>query len=179
MKVNRTTCWATFALSLLMAVTPINELAAQEVSGVGRPSIRTALQAVVADVELGPGGVIQGQVVDSVGHPLANQRLVIQQGNREAVFGQSDQFGRFRMSGVGAGVCQVTCGEYAVACRCWTKNTAPPAATKDLLMTIGDATHRGQRPIADLLTGPVLIGLIIAAAVAIPIAVHNAQDDAS
>jgi hypothetical protein len=44
-------------------------------------------------------------------------------------------------------------------------------------MVAGEGVERGQRPFSDLLSGPLLIGLLIAAAVAIPIAIHNSQDD--
>jgi hypothetical protein len=38
---------------------------------------------------------------------------------------------------------------------------------------------RGQQPISAVFSNPLLIGLIIAAAIAIPVAIHNSQDDAS
>ena len=78
-----------------------------------------------------------------------------------------------------AGLCRIEYGGSVLACRCWSPRTAPPAATNELLLITGDPVERGQRCIGDLFSGPVLIGLIIAAAVVIPIAVHNSQKDAS
>jgi hypothetical protein len=42
-----------------------------------------------------------------------------------------------------------------------------------VLVVADSAVARGQRPIGEILCNPVLIGLLIAAAIAIPIAVHN------
>ncbi len=162
-----------------MAVTPANQLVGQELANVNAHLRPAAMPQTLKDIELGQGGTIAGQVIDFVGQPMPNQQIVIRQANHEPIIGRSDRTGNFRVSGVSAGVCQVTCGQQAIACRCWAQRTAPPVATQQLLLVIGNVTERGQRPIADLLTGPVLIGLIIAAAVAIPIAIHNAQDDAS
>jgi len=36
---------------------------------------------------------------------------------------------------------------------------------------------RGQQPFSAIFTNTLFIGLVIAAAIAIPIAVHNSQDD--
>jgi hypothetical protein len=64
-------------------------------------------------------------------------------------------------------------------CRCWAAGTAPPAAQGEVLLVPIGLVERGQRPIGEILANPILIGLIIAAAIALPIAVHNSKDDAS
>ena len=54
-----------------------------------------------------------------------------------------------------------------------------PQLQSRYLLSPNQQIQRGQRPIADFLSGPVLIGLVIAAAIAIPIAIHNSKDSAS
>ncbi|MDA1055454.1 MAG: carboxypeptidase-like regulatory domain-containing protein [Planctomycetota bacterium] len=179
MKVNTRTCWTVFVLTLVTSVTPTQELVAGDSIGHVEQLVRSSVKPAISDVELRSGGMLAGQVVDSAGQPLAGQTIVVQQSNREPVGTRSDHEGRFRLSGLDAGLCRIECGENAIACRCWSPNTAPPVAAKELLMSVGGPVERGQRPIGDLLCGPVLIGLIIAAAIVIPIAVHNSKKSAS
>ncbi|MEX0820347.1 MAG: carboxypeptidase-like regulatory domain-containing protein [Pirellulaceae bacterium] len=179
MKINKHTGWIVSLLTFVTSVTPMRELvAADSVGGVER-LVSSPSQPAINDIELLPGGILAGQVVDATGQPRAGQTIIALTPGREAISTRSDDQGRFRLGGLKAGLCHVACGTQTVACRCWSPHTAPPAATKELLLTAGDAVERGQRPFADLITGPVLIGLIIAAAVAIPIAVHNSKKAAS
>jgi len=179
MKVKRHTCWAVLALTLFTALVPAQLLVAGD--PIHRSHILTPMANTpsVKDVELAAGGVLSGQVIDTAGRPLVGQTILALQSNREPLTTQADHEGQFRLSGLTAGLCQINYGEQAIACRCWVANTAPPIATKELLLTAGDSVQRGQRPIADLLTGPILIGMLIGAAIAIPIAIHNSKKDAS
>ncbi|MBC8351316.1 MAG: carboxypeptidase regulatory-like domain-containing protein [Planctomycetes bacterium] len=179
MKVNARTCWLVLSLTLVTAVTPVRDLAAEDSNRNVQPPVRSPIQRTINDVELTLGGMLSGQVVDSAGQPVVGQAIVSQQSDREAVGTRTDHEGRFRLRGLRAGICRIETGDQVVACRLWSPSTGPPVAVKELLLTAGQTVERGQRPIADLLTGPVLIGLIIAAAVAIPIAIHNSQKDAS
>lgn len=179
MKINKRTCWVVVFLTLVTSVTPRQELGAADPGGHVEQLGPSSRQPQVSDVELLPGGVLSGQVIDSAGQPLFGQRILVQQANREPIGAHSDHQGRFRLGGLKAGLCQIEYGDNAVVCRCWSPHTAPPAAAKQLLLTSGDSVERGQRPFADLLTGPVLIGMIIGAAIAIPIAIHNSKKDAS
>ena len=179
MKVHRRTCWAVLILTLVTSVTPMRELiAGDSIDNVER-LVRTSIRPAINDVELMAGGLLAGQVIDAVGQPQMGQVIVVRQPGREPITAHSDQRGQFRLNGLRAGLCRIEYGETLVACRCWSPRTAPPAARQELLLTMGESIERGQRPIADLFCGPVLIGLIIAAAIAIPIAVHNSRNDAS
>jgi hypothetical protein len=121
-----------------------------------------------------------GQFVDAQGQPKQNQLLVVKRHNGELRQTKTDAQGRFVIEGMSGGLCQIASTESAVVCRCWTANSAPPSATRELLIVSGEGVQRGQRPIGDLLfSGPMLIALVIAAAIAIPIAIHNSDDDAS
>ena len=179
MKVNTRTCWTVIVLTLATSVAPMQELVAGNSIGNIEQPVRASIQSAIYDVELLPGGAVAGQVVDAAGQPLAGQAIVVHPSGQEPISTRSDQQGRFRLSGLNPGLCRIECGQTVLACRCWSPNTAPPAATQQLLLTPGESIERGQRCIADLCSGPVLIGLIIAAAIAIPIAVHNSKKDAS
>jgi hypothetical protein len=179
MKVRTGKCWTVLFLTLVTSVTPIQELVARDSTGNVESLVRPSGQVEISDVELVAGGVLAGQVIDINGQPLGGQVIVVEQSGREPISTRSDQDGRFRLAGLNAGLCRIAYGETLSAWRCWSPSTAPPAATKEVLLIPSERIERGQRCIADLLTGPVLIGLIAAAAVIIPIAVHNSQKDAS
>jgi len=133
----------------------------------------------VYDIALGRGGTLSGQIVDQSGAPLAAQRVIALQTDKEPIAVVSDKAGRFQFAGLGSGLYEISTERSQLACRCWTAAAAPPHAQRNIMLAAGRDVQRGQRPIGDFLGGPVLIGLIIAAAIAIPIAVHNSQKSAS
>lgn len=179
MKVNTRAAWTVLVVTVVTSVTPVQELVAADTGGNVEHPNRFPQRSRIVDLELMSGGVLAGQVLDNSGQPLIGQTIVVQRSGREPINARSDHEGRFLLSGMSSGICKIECGDNAIACRCWSPHTAPPVASKELLLVAGETVERGQRPIGDLLTGPVLIGLIIAAAVAIPIAIHNSQKEAS
>lgn len=148
----------------------------------GKASNRVAPKLTLREAELAPQGKLSGVLVDAPGQPLTNQVVLAEPVNKpraRKVETTTDSRGRFNLVGVEPGIYAITAGDRLVVCRCWAPSTAPPSAPDKLLLVRGHMIERGQQPIADLLAGPVLIGLIIAAAVAIPIAIHNSDNDAT
>jgi hypothetical protein len=139
----------------------------------------TASRPVTRDVKLGAASDLRGQLVDKNGVRLAKRIVVAVHADKTSLETVSDANGQFRFAGAKPGMYQIASERSYQVCRCWAVDTAPPKASPELLMVEGDVTLRGQRPIGELLSGPVLIGLIIAAAIIIPIAVHNSQKSAS
>jgi hypothetical protein len=107
---------------------------------------------------------------------MPGQAVVVRQAGGQPRQTIADRQGRFVFEDLGGGVWQVSSGAAVAVCRCWAANTAPPSATEQLLLVSPAAVQRGQRPIEELTT-PILIGLVVAAAIAIPIAVHNAKKE--
>jgi hypothetical protein len=147
----------------------------------------------VADVALDAHGALEGQAVSLQGSPLAGAAVVLDDG-RQQWSTTTNADGQFRFEGVGGGQYRVQAGGQMRFCRAWKAGTAPPAATRGLMIVEGEQTMLGQycgspvvgcgSPVAagmagakELLSNPVVIGGLIAAAIAIPIAVHNADDD--
>ena len=153
-------------------------LAAQRASTQSKTTTpRKAAKPVTRDVTLGPANELRGQLVDKNGVRLANRIVVAVHSDKSTLQAVSNANGQFRFPKAKPGMYQIASERSYQLCRCWAANTAPPAASQQLLMVEGDRTLRGQRPIGELLSGPLLIGLIIAAAIIIPIAVHNSQKD--
>lgn len=131
----------------------------------------------IRDVALDGQGRITGQFVDAQGRPRAQQLVTINRPGNQPLQTRTDDQGRFVLAGLSSGTYQIATSDAAMVCRCWTENSAPPVATRELLIVSGEGIQRGQRPIGEMLfSAPVLVGLVIVAAIAIPVAIHNSQD---
>ena len=142
-----------------------------------QPASQTEMgSAIVVDVALGTGGELFGQVVDADGRPVAGTQVaILNQTKNQVTRWPTDRAGRFVARNMSGGLHQLQTPNGLLVCRCWVVRTAPPASTNQLLIIDDARIARGQRPIGELLT-PIVIGLLIATAIAVPIAVHNSQD---
>lgn len=165
--------WGVLICFALATILPRSGNAAPPVT----PNAR--VQHVVVDAELGPRKLLTGQVLDLNGRPRVGASVRLTHAGTSAFQTKTDEHGRFQFAEVHPGLLKVSTDDAELAVRCWANGTAPPHAPKQILLSGNQEILRGQRPIADFLAGPVLIGLIIAAAVAIPIAIHNSKDSAS
>ena len=159
----------------------------------------TGQPPAVPDVALDAGGTLHGQVVDVNGRPLGKIAVAISQLDRELARTVSDESGRFRVTGLRGGAYGIVVGQCSTVCRLWAPTTAPPSARPAALVVLGDQQVLGQggcgpcgcdpcgcdpcRPVQTCnrlkcwLANPLVIAGIIAAAVAIPVALHNADQD--
>lgn len=142
------------------------------------------------DVMLASGGVLQGYVVDAQGVPAAEVPITLTTTTGEAVVATSDAKGRFGFRGLeGAGYLLET--EHGVVnCRAWTAAAAPPRSSATLLLVHDDQLVRGQwaappavngsvSRLKRAMTNPFFVATVVGAAVAIPVAIHNADEDNS
>ena len=140
-------------------------------------SASTAPTPTIHDVRLDAHGALRGQLIDKNGQPCANQSVALGQTSRPLAQTRTDAAGNFAFAPVRSGVYYLTDGRIALACRAWTNHAAPPAAQPRVLLVAGETQARGQQPLSALFTNPLIIGLIIAAAVAIPLAIHKSNQD--
>jgi hypothetical protein len=130
-------------------------------------------------VRLDEDGALRGRLSDASGKPLAHHTIVLHQGGKLLAQTRSDDSGEFAFERVVGGVYQLAAGTSTVFCRAWTSKAAPPLAGDQVTMVASSQVVRGQQPFGAVLSKPLLVGLIIAAAIAIPVAICNSQDDAS
>ena len=124
------------------------------------------------------GGRLAGTVQDGSAAPVVGESVVAIQNQKIVGRAVTGKHGEFVLAGLRAGLSQVVIGDTVQVCRCWSPDAAPPAAQPRLLIASDAAIIRGQRPISDLLfADPLIFGLVVAAAIAIPIAVHNSGND--
>jgi len=138
----------------------------------------------VVDLALGDQGSVTGTVVDPQGVPQPNCLVRVLHHGVEVARGRTDEQGRFRVTGARGGVLLFAAissdhAGGAQTVRAWVDGTAPPASTEDLQLVVASReVVRGQTPLgAGFLSDPILIGVVIAGAIAIPIIVHGQQDN--
>jgi len=129
---------------------------------------------IAADVALRQGGFLLGQAVDAQGVPLAGKPVSIRQQGNEVVATTTDPAGYFLVKGLRGGTYEIAVGEARGIFRLWAAGTAPPSAEEGALVVTGDMPVRGQGgPIGFWLSKPWVVASAVAAAVAVPVAIHN------
>jgi hypothetical protein len=131
----------------------------------------------IKDVALSEGQAFHGVVLGSTGQPAADTRVSITQMGHEVASTTTDEQGRFAFQGLRGGLHVVNAGEASALYRLWSAGTAPPHAQGGVTL-VDQVTVRGQRPFRELFTSNAfVVGGIVVAAIAIPIAVHDARND--
>ena len=133
------------------------------------------------DVALQGPGTLQLQVVSRSGQPIPGLPVWLHADASEAAgrMALSDGLGRVAYDGVLGGAYLIRCGNQLQPVRVWTAQAAPPIAVSQLLVVQEDEVLRAQQPFCNLLgQEPIMIAVLVAAAIAIPIAVHNSGSDA-
>ena len=134
----------------------------------------------VHDVQLTENGKLPIVVVNAQGKPQPNVTFEITRaGDAECITGVTGEAGEYQVEGLKGGVYQIRTDQGLCACRVWTHQAAPPTSAKSLLL-VNDRVVRGQRPISELFrSDPILMTAIVAAAIAIPIVIHQTRDKSS
>ena len=177
MNISRNARFVAVLLATVNWVLPASRVHALEPPTDRLLSVPRTKAAYVNDIALGKGGQLRGYVFDREGQPSDAFHLRVTRNERPAVEVVTDKNGRFHVDGMRGGMFQVAAGKQTYMCRGWAAGTAPPKARDQLLVVPEGVVERGQRPIGDLfVSDPVMVGLIVAAAIAIPIAVYNSKD---
>lgn len=145
--------------------------------GIVLQSVKTS-KPLALDVKLDSQRGLSGEVRDTQGKLQARANVQLWQRKQLLQRVQADATGKFRFADVRGGFYRIQTAQSGVACRAWTAVAAPPAARESLLVVTNIYSARGQQPINEVFCyNPFVMGTIIAAAIAIPIAVHNSDDD--
>jgi hypothetical protein len=123
----------------------------------------------VSDVALTPGGLLRGQVLDAQGVPQRQIKVAVGKTNQQPTYVSTDGTGQFSVQGLSAGVYQVQTSHGSGVYRVWAPRTAPPSAQAGVLVVNHKQVVRGYGG-AHVLGNPWVMGLVVAAAIAIPLA---------
>jgi len=176
MRCTATLQWTLVGLSVLGVLLPAPWVLAAEgaTSGNGPETAAPDAQVVAVDVALRPGGFLPGQAVDVQGAPLANKRVSIHEQGRQIATTSTDAAGYFLVRDLRGGTYEIAVGDVRGVFRLWASGTAPPSAEGGALLVAGKGPVRGQSgPIGFWLSKPWVVAGAVAAAVAVPAAMHN------
>jgi hypothetical protein len=141
-------------------------------------------KAVIRDVALRPDGLLVGRVFGEAMQPEPGARITIKAGEQTAASTTTDANGVFAVAGLRGGIHQVATDGAVANCRLWAPGTAPPRALSEVRFVRGqDQVVRGQRygsfmdRTQDWLSDPWVVAGIVATAIAVPVILHNADDD--
>jgi hypothetical protein len=131
--------------------------------------------------------LLVGQVLDKTMQPVPGTAIAIQVERKTAASTVTDANGVFAVAGLRGGVHQVATGDAVENFRFWAPGTAPPQAATNLRFVPGQAqVVRGQwGPPANSFgnnakawaTNPWIVGGVVATAIAVPVIIHNVDDD--
>ena len=141
---------------------------------------RSTAPARVLDFALQPDGSLHGQVVDRAGQGVSESTIAVLQGGEVISTSETDPDGRYALDGLSGGVFHVLTEQGVTVCRLWPAGAAPPSAQAEALLVHDDPVIRGRLGhggLVRLLSNPWVLGGIVAAAIAVPLALD--RDDAS
>ena len=138
---------------------------------------RSAVQPVIHDIRLDLQDTLRGRLIDLEGRPVIEETLESIREGQTITRAVSGQDGQFQFPQVAGGVYQIRFGNSMVVCRVWTDAAAPPVAKSQLIVLASPALVRGQQPVSEIFRNPLFIGLLVAAAIAIPVVVHQSRGD--
>lgn len=151
-------------------------------------AVRNAGQSIdrPADVALTAEGLLAGQVVDAQGAAVEEAVVLLYGAEGKPVVTKTNALGQFAYRGVGSGVYYLESGDQVRLTRVWPREIAPPSSQAGVLLVADRDAVRGQygppegansfvRRAKRVMTNPLAVAGIVATAVAIPVAVHNAD----
>ena len=179
--------WFVWAIVVNLTGQPADLLAAEVAAVRGRSNIIAPDQHRVGDVALQQGDVLHGQVVNASGTGKAEMVVQLVRGQQRWQ-AKTNSYGWFQFTGLRGGVYQFQAAGQTQLLRVWAAGTAPPHARRGILVTPTTKVIRGQRVVSpntnqffrvakQRLANPLVVGGIVATAVTIPVAIHNADDD--
>ena len=140
----------------------------------------------VVDVALGANGTLRGQLLDRQGRQLPVLQIFVTNGH-QTWNTYTDEQGHFQVEGLVGSTYQVQAAGQIQIVRAWAEGTAPPQALDALLLVYdnpvvlgqncgspvcGSRVRAGKSPLAN----PYILGGLVVAAIAIPVAIHNGDD---
>lgn len=150
--------------------------------GIAQESVPADTQ-VIRDVELGRGGLLIGRLLDANGRPLPEAEVSVLSGGKLLAATRTDADGVFAASNLRGGVHEIATADNIQVCRLWASDTAPPHAPKSIDVVSDRDVVRGQygpppgnrflKKAKVWATNPFIVGGVVAAAVAIPVALSD------
>ncbi len=182
MRFWKSTRAATASLACCGLLLPPGALAQETARAPAQAAVSSAIQPApqgrVVDIQLDHQQTLVGRVAHADGSPVAGLTVQLWQRNQLHETLASNERGDFRFQNLPGGTYQIAIGNDVHVLRCWATGSAPPHARDMLRLTVSEETVRGQGfPPTCGVVNPWIIAGVAAAAIVIPIALHNNRSD--
>lgn len=87
------------------------------------------------DVSLNHESILEGYLIDPFGKVLKETSVTLVQNRKVIWTGRTDADGHFQVRGLSTGIYRVDSDRLTANCRIWSSETAPPRASRSLLLT--------------------------------------------
>ena len=137
-------------------------------------------EPLTQDVALQKGGVLEGQLVDQAGSPIAEAPVSLLYNNKVMTKTVTDKRGRFSFGRLRGGIYQVSAPDAQRLYRLWAAGTAPKSAQKTANLVAGTSVMRGQfakSRLGKIVASPLGLTAIAATAVVVPVALNQSSCD--
>jgi len=173
MKTSKTFRAIIVALTCTGVCLPHRSIAAETMIVEGIP-----VSKKVEDLSL-QNGLLVGGLVDASGRGVENAPVVIAQQGKPVLEMKTDSEGRFAAAGLKPGVYQVVSHGGLNNYRVWEEGSAPATAKKGVIHRVDPEVARGgsSNPLLSFLANPIVLAMIVAAAIAIPLALDDDDND--
>lgn len=163
------------ALAITGFVLPITPTDAQQIVAASHSQVR--------DVELAYGGLLVGRLTDANGQPVANASVSLLSAGKPLAATHTDNEGVFAVAKLRGGVHEIATANSVEICRLWSPGTAPPGVPPSVEVVASGEVVRGQygpppgnrfiKKAKVWATNPFIVGGVVAAAIAIPVALSD------
>jgi hypothetical protein len=133
-------------------------------------------QQVTTDVALDANGNLKGIVLTSAGQPLGQTPVRIHRNGTPVAAITTDTHGEFTVEGLRGGAYQIETVSAQLPVRIWAPHTAPPSAARRAVVLVDSqdvVRAQGGGRFMQFMTNPWVLGGIVAAAIAIPLALDD------
>lgn len=164
---------------LLLATTPLWGMPGKLTADGGAAAERPITEPEVIEalpVRLTADRRLRGQAKTATGAPASGVPVVLGINGKPVGRVIADQEGRFEFGPIDPGHYQIATNDAVAVIEAHTASDAPERALQRVEVSRPAMIARGQSP-AQWLTNPLFIGLVIVAAIAIPVAIAAADDD--
>ncbi len=125
-------------MAVIMMIGPQSLFAAQQQNN-------PRSKAVISDIRLASGGLLEGQLVDSRAQPIGRASVAILHDGLEVARAQTNANGSFQVGGLRGGVHQIAGPSGTATCRLWQQGMAPPSARDSAVIISRGPLVRGQQ----------------------------------
>jgi hypothetical protein len=131
----------------------------------------------ITDVAMDEHQVVHGRVLNDSSAPIPGAGIEVFQGAKQVGQVMADECGQFQWKCAGGGTYHLLTNGQVTTVRIWTAAAAPPHSVKHVALVPGQVARGQSGTFPYTQVNPWVVAGVVAAAVAIPVVLHNNRTD--